>query len=69
MYLLSFFQNGDDDPTRYYFTKYYMPFAEVKDCDALIDNKPFSDQPVKKEEAHQKLELWLYNKKCIRWFL
>ena len=34
-----------------------MPFAEVKDCDVLIDNKPFSDQPVKKEEAHQKLEL------------
>ena len=32
---------------RDYFGKYYMPFAETKDFNALIDNKPFFDQPIK----------------------
>ena len=26
---------------------YYMPLVEIKDFDALIDNKPFFNQPVK----------------------
>ena len=38
------------------FDKYYMPFVEIKDFNAPIDNKPFFDQPVKsKQEAYQKL--------------
>ena len=32
---------------RDYFGKYYMPFAETKDFNALIDNKPFFDKPRK----------------------
>ena len=28
---------------RDYFGKYYMPLAETKDFNALIDNKPFFD--------------------------
>ena len=36
--------------------KYYMPLVEIKDFNALIDNKPFFDQPVKnKQEAYEKL--------------
>ena len=32
-----------------------MPLVEIKDFNALIDNKPFSDQPVKnKQEADEK---------------
>ena len=41
---------GNDDPTRDLFEKYYMPLAEMKDFNALIDNKPFFDQPVKKQK-------------------
>ena len=33
-----------------------MPLVEVKDFNALIDNKPFFDQPVKnKQETYEKL--------------
>ena len=33
-----------------------MPLIEIKDFSALIDNKPFFDQPVKnKQEAYEKL--------------
>ena len=35
------FKNGKNDPTRNYFEKYYMPLVEIKDFNALIDNKPF----------------------------
>ena len=50
------FKNGNNDPTRDSFDKYYMPLIEIKDFDALVDNKPFFDQPVKnKEEAYEKL--------------
>ena len=38
------------------FDQYYMPSVEIKDFNALIDNKPFFDQPVKnKQEAYEKL--------------
>ena len=38
------------------FNKYYMPLEEIKDFNALIDNKPFFDRPVKnKQEAYEKL--------------
>ena len=45
LFVLSF-KNGDDDSTRYSFNKYYMTLVEIKDCNALIDSKPFFDQPV-----------------------
>ena len=33
-----------------------MPLAEVKDFNALIDNKPFFNQPIKnKQETYEKL--------------
>ena len=35
------FKNGENDPTRIYFDKYYMPLVEIDDFDALVDNKPF----------------------------
>ena len=55
LFVLSF-KNGNNDPTRYSFDKYYMPLVEIKDFNALIDNKPFFDQPVKsKQEACEKL--------------
>ena len=49
-------KNGNDDPIKNSFDEYYMPLIEIKDFSALIDNKPFFDQPVKnKQEAHEKL--------------
>ena len=54
LFVLSF-KNSNDDPTRNSFDKYYMPLVEVKGFNALIDNKPFFDQPVKnKQEAYEK---------------
>ena len=33
-----------------------MPLVEIENLNALIDNKPFFDQPVKnKQEAYEKL--------------
>ena len=49
------FKNGNDDPTRNSFDKYYMPLVEIKDFNALFDNKLFSDQPgKKKQETYEK---------------
>ena len=44
LFLLSF-RNGDDDPSRYSFDKYYMPLVEIKEFNVLSDNKPVFDQP------------------------
>ena len=50
------FKNGVIDPVRSSFGKYYQPVLEIKDINALIDNKPIFDQPVKnKQEAYEKL--------------
>ena len=50
------FLHGNDDPTTNSFDEYYMPQVEIKDFNALIDNKPFFDQPVKnKQEGYDKL--------------
>ena len=50
------FKNGDDDPKRNYFDEYYVPLVEIKDLNALIDKKPFFDQPVKnKQKAYENL--------------
>ena len=50
------FKNSSADSARNSFNEYYMPLAEIKDFNALIDNKPFFDQPVNnKLEAYEKL--------------
>ena len=46
LFVLSF-KNGHNDSTRKSFNKYYMPLVEIKYLNALIDNKPFFDEPVK----------------------
>ena len=44
------------DPTRNSFDEYYMSLVEIKDFNALIDNKPFFEESVKnKQEAYEKL--------------
>ena len=53
---LLLFKNGNNNPTRNSFDKYYMPLVVIQDFIALINNKPFFDQPVKnKQEAYEKL--------------
>ena len=42
LFVLSF-KNGNDDPTRNSFDEYYMSLVEIKDFNALIDNKRFFD--------------------------
>ena len=50
------FENGNDDPIRNYFDEYYMPLVEIKDFNALINNKSCFYQLVKnKQEAYEKL--------------
>ena len=43
------FKNGGDDPRRNSVDEFYIPLVETKDFNALINNKPFFDQPVKKK--------------------
>ena len=45
--LVLFLKYGDNDPTKDYFGRYYMPLVEIKHFYALIDNELFFDQPVK----------------------
>ena len=55
LFVLSF-KNGNNGPWRDSFDDYYIPLAEIKDFNPLIDNKPFSDQPIKnKQETYEKL--------------
>ena len=55
LFVLSF-KNGNNDPARYSFDKYDMLLVEIKDFNALINNKPFFGQLVKnKQEAYEKL--------------
>ena len=55
MYIHSF-KNGNDNPTRNSFISHYIPLLEIKDFNALIDDKSFSDQPVKnKQQACEKI--------------
>ena len=54
VFLLSF-KNSNADPARYYLDEYYITLVEIKDFNALIDNKPLLNQPVKnKQEAYEK---------------
>ena len=49
-------KNGNNDPTRYSFVKYNIALVEINYFNALIDNKPFFDHPVKnKQVAYEKL--------------
>ena len=48
LFVLSF-KNGNNNPARGSFDIYYMLLVEIKDFNALIDSKPFFDQPVKKQ--------------------
>ena len=58
-------KNVDDNSTRYSFDRYYMPLVEIKDFNALIDNKPFFDQPAKnKQGAYEKLIKMSRNDGC-----
>ena len=55
MFLLSF-KNSNDEPTIDSFDEYYISLVEINDCNALIGNKPFFDQPVKnKQHEYEKL--------------
>ena len=50
LFVLSF-ENEDD---RKSFSKYYVPKIEIKDCNVLINGKPFFEIPVKnKEEVYE----------------
>ena len=50
------FKKVDNDPSRDSSNTNYMSLVEVKDFNALLDNKPFFDQPVKnKQGAYEKL--------------
>ena len=47
---------GVNNPRRDSFGRYYMPLIEIISRNALIDNKPLSEQPVQsKQKAHEKL--------------
>ena len=53
LFVLSF-KRGNDDNTRDSFDEYYMPLVEIKDFNALFDNKAFFDQPVKTNKKRMK---------------
>ena len=69
------FKNGNNDPKRASFDKYYIPLVEIKDFNALIDNKPFFVQLVKEQtrsarKAYQNVKKWwLWSRKFIRLFV
>ena len=44
------FKNGNNDPISNTFDKHCMLLVEIKDFDALIDNKLFFDRPSKKKQ-------------------
>ena len=48
------FKNGNDDPTRDSFDEYNMPLVEIKDFNALINNKPFFLSASLKQETYEK---------------
>ena len=55
LFVLSFSRNNNTD-NRDSFSDYYVPVAEIKDFNVLIDGKSFFDLPVKnKEEIYEKI--------------
>ena len=68
------FKNGNNDPTRNSFDKYYIPLVEIKDFNAIIFNKPFFLLTQKKQQEGYQMprnvkKWWLYNRKRIRLFV
>ena len=66
-------KKDNDNPTRDSFDKCYMPLVEIKDFNALIENKPFFDQPVKTNKERMKSllkcqEMMAIHRKLIRIF-
>ena len=56
------FENGED---RTSFSNYYVPKVEIKDCNAIIDGKPFYEIPVRnKEETYEKIIELSKNSDC-----
>ena len=56
------FENGED---RTSFSNYYVPKVEIKDCNAIIDGKPFFEIPVRnKEETYEKIIELSKNSDC-----
>ena len=50
------FENENDKTS---FSKYYVPYVEIKDFNVLIDGKSFSDMPKKMVKKHTtKLLKW-----------
>ena len=50
------FKNANNDPTRDSLEKHYMSLVQIKDVNALIDNKKFCDYSVKdKQEPYEKI--------------
>ena len=43
-------KNDDNNLATNSFLRYYMSLVEIKDFNALIDNKPVFDQPVKNKQ-------------------
>ena len=63
LFVLSF-ENEED---RTYFSKYYVPTAEIKDFNVLINDKSFFDSPIKnKEEAYEKIIEMSRNNDCTK---
>ena len=53
--LVQSFKVSDNDPTKNSFVNYYMSLVKIQGFNALIDNKPFFDQPIKKtNKKHMK---------------
>ena len=53
LFVLSF-RNGDDYSIRNSFDEYYMPLVEIKNFNALINNKLFSDYQLKTNKKRMK---------------
>ena len=55
------FRDGDNDPTRDSFEKCYISLVEIKDFNALTDNKLLEKAVKDKQEAYEKLTEMLRN--------
>ena len=54
--------DNDDFSGRNYFDKYYVPLAEIKDFNVLINNKPLFEEPINnKQEVDKKISKMLRN--------
>ena len=52
--LFVLFQKVDKDPFRDSFNRYFIPLAEIKDFNALIDNTLYIDQTKKQTRSTRK---------------